>query len=78
MVIHELVAPVLAEAMAVKEALSWIDSMRWPSVILEADCLVVVQAIRSRTPMRSRFGVLISQCRDYMHSLNNVELLFVK
>lgn len=26
------VDPVLAEAMAVKEALSWIDEIKWPSV----------------------------------------------
>ncbi|KAL8098853.1 hypothetical protein AgCh_031539 [Apium graveolens] len=75
---YELVSPVLAEAMAVKEALSWIDARQWSGVTLESDCLVVVQAIRSKTPMRSRFGVVVTECRDFMHRLNNIELLFVK
>ncbi|XP_074369771.1 uncharacterized protein LOC141711268 [Apium graveolens] len=71
-------SPVLAEAIAVKEALSWIDQTKWLSVTLESDCLVVVQAIRSVTPMRSHFGVIISECRSFMQRLNNVQLLFVK
>lgn len=58
---YELVSPVLAEAMAVKEALSWIDTRQWSGVTLESDCLVVVQAIRSKTPMRSRFGVIVTE-----------------
>ena len=39
---HELVSPVLAEAMAVKKVLSWIDQMHWPMVTLESYCLAVV------------------------------------
>ncbi|WOG89983.1 hypothetical protein DCAR_0209224 [Daucus carota subsp. sativus] len=74
----ELLDPVLAEAMAVKEALSWIDEMQWPATTLESDCQIVVQAIRSVTPMRSRFGGIISECRILMQHLNNVELFFVK
>ena len=53
------VTPVLAEAMAVKEALSWIDTMEWPHVILVSDCLVVIQAIRSTTPMRYSLEALL-------------------
>ncbi|XP_074351398.1 uncharacterized protein LOC141690503 [Apium graveolens] len=51
-----LISPVLAEAMAVKEGLSWIDTLKWSRSVLESDCLVVVQAIRGLTPMRSHFG----------------------
>ncbi|XP_074328402.1 uncharacterized protein LOC141666310 [Apium graveolens] len=74
----EALAPVLTEAIAVKEALSWIDQKRWLPVILESDCLVVVQAIRSAAPMRSRFGEVISKCRNLVRRLNNIQLLFVK
>lgn len=58
------VAPVLAEVVAVNDALSWIDEMHWPKVTLVSDCLVVVQAIRSKTPMRSQFGSIIEEFRS--------------
>ena len=38
----QLSDPVLAEAMGVKEVLSWIEHMKWSSVTLESDYLVVV------------------------------------
>lgn len=71
-------APVLEEAMAVKEALSWIDAMQWGKVVLVSDCLVIVQAIRSQTPMRSQFGSVIEDCRKYLRRLNKVSLFHVK
>ncbi|XP_074342100.1 uncharacterized protein LOC141679517 [Apium graveolens] len=53
---HELLSPMLA--------LSWIDRMQWNNVTLESDCLAVVQAIRSKAPMRARFGGVIKECRE--------------
>ncbi|XP_063945892.1 uncharacterized protein LOC135151390 [Daucus carota subsp. sativus] len=78
LILPSKVAPVLGEAMAVKEALSWIDVMQWPKVILVSDCLVVVQAIRSKTPMRSQFGKVIEDCRSYIRRLNKISLYHVK
>lgn len=73
-----LVAPVLGEVMAVKEALSWCDSMPEKSITIESDCLVVVQAIRSSTHMRSYFGGIVEDCRRLLKRLNKVSLFFVK
>ena len=61
-----VVEPEVAEIMAIKEALSWLVHMNWQEVTLESDCLVVVQAIRSKTQMRSRFGVLVEECRTHL------------
>ncbi|KAL8100447.1 hypothetical protein AgCh_032636 [Apium graveolens] len=72
------VSPVLAEAMAIKEALSWIDEMHWKECTVVSDCLVVVQAIRSKTPMRSQFGSVIEECRSQLRRLNKVSLYHVK
>lgn len=59
-VVHNrLTSPITTEAMAMKEVLSWIASRRWPIVSLESDCLVVIQAVRSKTPMRSHFGMIV-------------------
>lgn len=78
-VVHShLVTPMLAETMAIKEALSWIDRTPWQQVTIEFDCLAVVQAIRGTTHMRSHFGQLVEECRVLMERLNNISLFFVK
>ena len=67
----------LAEAIAVKEALSWAKEMESQPITVETDCLVVVQLIRSTAPIRSRLGQVIEDCRDLIRS-NNFRLYFVK
>lgn len=61
-----------------KEALSWIDELKWTNVSVVSDCLVVIQSIRSKTPMRSHFGRVIEDCREYLRRLNKVYLYHVK
>lgn len=58
--------------MVIKEALSWIEKMNWPEVVLESDCLVAIQAIRSNTPMRSQFGVIVEGCRRPIRQLTKL------
>ncbi|XP_074374476.1 uncharacterized protein LOC141714880 [Apium graveolens] len=76
--IVEIMNPTLAEAIAVKEALSWAKELPGANFVIESDCLVVVQLIRSATPMRSRIGQIIEECRRSLQELNNVKLYFVK
>ncbi|XP_074359733.1 uncharacterized protein LOC141699810 [Apium graveolens] len=68
----------LAEALAIKEALSWIKNQGWQGVIVESDFLVAVQAIRSKAPMVSPFGRVIEACRAMLRDLNTVSLFFIK
>ncbi|XP_074325830.1 uncharacterized protein LOC141663881 [Apium graveolens] len=74
----EVMNPILAEAMAVKEALSWAKEWSDNIITIESDCLVVVQMIRSTTPMRSRLGKIIVECKDLVRVMNNAKLYFVK
>lgn len=74
----EVMNPSLAEAIAVNEALSWAKELSGNTIIIESDCLVVVQLIRSATPMRSRLGKVIVECRSLVRELNNVKLYFIK
>ena len=71
-------SPLLAETMAFKEALSWMETRGWTEATVESDCLVMVQAVRSTTSFRSYFGLLIEDCRNSLLSLNNVKLFYVK
>lgn len=72
-----VVQPELAEVMAIKEALSWMEVKGWYEGILETDCLVAAQAIRSRVLMYSPFGVVVEECRALFSRLNKIILLFV-
>ncbi|KAL8136154.1 hypothetical protein AgCh_010667 [Apium graveolens] len=74
----EVLHPTLAEALAIKEALSWIKTMEWNVVTIESDCLVVVQMIRSSAPMRSRLGQVIQECKEIIREANNLKLYFIK
>ncbi|XP_074361524.1 uncharacterized protein LOC141701782 [Apium graveolens] len=51
-----MISSTMAEALAIKEALSWIKASK---VLVESDCLTAIQAIRSKAPLLSPFG----QCK---------------
>ncbi|XP_074337681.1 uncharacterized protein LOC141674880 [Apium graveolens] len=72
------VQPELAEVMAIKEALSWMEASGWIEGTIETDCLVAAQAIMSRIKMHSPFGVVIEECRTLLSRLNKISLLFVR
>uniref|UniRef100_A0A803QPV3 Reverse transcriptase n=1 Tax=Cannabis sativa TaxID=3483 RepID=A0A803QPV3_CANSA len=68
----------VAEAIGIREVLSWLKENRWPQVYIETDSLCVVQAIHSSTDMISLFGSVIQDCKTLLASLNNVVVSFVK
>ncbi|XP_062103848.1 uncharacterized protein LOC133814961 [Humulus lupulus] len=72
------VKPLEAEALGLKEALSWIKRKEWRPVVLETDCLNVVHAVRSEVDMVSTFGLIIRDCKSLLNDLCNVDLFFVK
>ncbi|XP_074352658.1 uncharacterized protein LOC141691804 [Apium graveolens] len=74
----EVMQPVLGEALAIKEALSWAKEIHSHIVTVETDCLVAVQLIRSAVPMRSRMGKIIQDCREIIREVNNIKLYFIK
>ncbi|XP_062088335.1 uncharacterized protein LOC133794908 [Humulus lupulus] len=70
--------PDVAEAMGLKEVLSWIKNAQWQRVVIEMDSLVVVQAVRSSIYMPSVFGSIINDCKLLLSELSFVSLFFVK
>uniref|UniRef100_A0A803Q3U1 RNase H type-1 domain-containing protein n=1 Tax=Cannabis sativa TaxID=3483 RepID=A0A803Q3U1_CANSA len=68
----------VAEAMRVREALSWIKGHHWQSVSLETDCLLVVQALRVTFSIISLFGHVIDDCKHLLVLLRNISVIFVK
>uniref|UniRef100_A0A803QH35 RNase H type-1 domain-containing protein n=1 Tax=Cannabis sativa TaxID=3483 RepID=A0A803QH35_CANSA len=73
-----VIQPVVAEALGVKEALSWIKEKGWIGVYVETDCLSVTQALRSATNMISLFGSIINDCKAILSELSNDSVYFIK
>ncbi|KAM6561714.1 hypothetical protein CsatA_030953 [Cannabis sativa] len=73
-----VVQPEMAEAMGVREALSWIKKKAWHGVVVESDCLSVIQAIRSNLPLLSYFGSVISDCKLLLEQIGDVSIYFIK
>lgn len=72
--------PDVAEAIGIREALSWVKRNDWPSVILESDCLAAIQAIRCSSVNLSYLGRVIDECKTLLKELRsrNVTLKFVR
>lgn len=72
--------PEMAEAFGVKEALSRVKEKAYSEVIIESDCLVLIQAIRSSSVTISYLGRIVKEFKDLLASLDecNVTLNFVK
>ncbi|KAJ8753622.1 hypothetical protein K2173_022863 [Erythroxylum novogranatense] len=63
--------PKIAEALAIKEALSWIECTGWSRVIVESDCLLVIQALLARHfADATAFGDVISHSRVLVSQLD--------
>lgn len=75
-----VIQPELAEAMGVREALSWVNVSKWPKVEVETDCLVVVQAVRSNAIKLSYLGSIVEECKQLLAGFRDqqVTLKFIK
>ena len=67
-----------AEALGVKEALSWIKSIHALPIIIEIDCLEVFNAISNNTVYPNGFGLVIDGCRALARSIGEVTFSFVR
>ena len=66
----------MAEALSIKEALSWAKEMKLDNFILETDALKVVQFIRNPA-VTSPVGILVSDCVSLLKFFNNVVVTHV-
>ncbi|KAL9433206.1 hypothetical protein AB3S75_028098 [Citrus x aurantiifolia] len=53
-----------AEALGIREALSWLKEYQLPCVIVEMDCLQVFQALTGVFYGPNGFGLIIEDCRE--------------
>lgn len=72
--------PLLAEAIGVRDILSWVKGKGWQAVELETDCLALIQVIRCSTINLSYLGRVVDECRNLLLLLQDrqITLSFVK
>lgn len=75
-----LFLPEIAEAMGVREALSWTKQQNLQAIVIETDCPVLVQALRSSGNLRSYFGRIIAECKSLLVELSDrrVSVFYIK
>ncbi|KAH9757273.1 Magnesium dechelatase SGRL [Citrus sinensis] len=67
-----------AEAIEVREALSWLKKFAFHYVILDMDSLQVFNALHDKTSYPNGFGSIIDDCRALVRSLREVAFSFVR
>ncbi|XP_073132699.1 uncharacterized protein [Henckelia pumila] len=55
--------PAMAEALAIREALSWIRNLHLSSIIMESDALLIIEALNSTEPDFSNVNLIIEDCK---------------
>ncbi|XP_019186481.1 PREDICTED: uncharacterized protein LOC109181184 [Ipomoea nil] len=71
-------SPLMAEAQAYKEALSWLLERDTTSVSLLTDCMELAAIFRHHhTPIHSYVGVTVDQCRTFMSFFNRITLDYI-
>ncbi|XP_060961850.1 uncharacterized protein LOC133032047 [Cannabis sativa] len=67
-----------AEALGLKEVLSWLKDNDLSNVVVESDSLVTIQAVRSSIFFSSTFGFCVTECQSLLSNLCDVDLCFIK
>nr|GMD26765.1 uncharacterized protein LOC109146933 [Ipomoea batatas] len=71
--------PQVAEAMAIKEVLTWImDNMPTQRFIVETDCMVIVAKLKQKQCDTTYLGVVVRSILELMRSCEQVVVTFVK
>ncbi|XP_019184158.1 PREDICTED: uncharacterized protein LOC109179042 [Ipomoea nil] len=70
--------PLMAEAMAVTEALSWLKNNGYTAVSLFTDCAVLVSSIRNACSFRSYFGFILDSCIRLISSMPGTVVSYVR
>ncbi|CAH9141098.1 unnamed protein product [Cuscuta epithymum] len=66
-----------AEALATREALSWIKETSWSNIDVESDALQLIKAIQDGQ-QESAFGVIVEDIKDLSTSISGIEFTYVK
>ena len=67
-----------AEALRVREVLSWIKCHQLSCIIVEVDCFQVFKALTENYSCPNGYGLILDDCRDLAHFIEDVRFSFVR
>ncbi|XP_019178318.1 PREDICTED: uncharacterized protein LOC109173534 [Ipomoea nil] len=76
--IEGIVDPYMAEAIGVREMLSWLKEQHHRSIIIESDCLSFCNAFNSRSFDLSYVGLIVKQCVLIARDIGDVSITHVR
>lgn len=70
--------PQEVEAMGLWSALNWLKDLGFESIIIEMDCLSVVNAVTKATLNNSDFGTIMSHCNFILSHYPNFRISYIR
>ncbi|KAH9726542.1 reverse transcriptase domain-containing protein [Citrus sinensis] len=67
-----------AEALGVREILSWIKQRQLSCVVVEMDCFQVFKALTENYSCPNGYGLILDDCRALVKSIRDIEFSFVR
>ncbi|XP_073152648.1 uncharacterized protein [Henckelia pumila] len=69
--------PTTAEALSIKEALSWLKSVDCSQIIVESDALLVIKALNNSEPDSSSLSLIVEDCKILARDFSSCHFVFV-
>ncbi|XP_073152693.1 uncharacterized protein [Henckelia pumila] len=76
--VHGSNDPALAEALAIREALSWIKDLHFPSIIVESDALTITDALNNSILDCSALNLIIEDCKLLARDVSSCTFVFAR
>jgi len=71
-------SPLEAEALGLREAISWLGELGLSMVQIELDCKLVVEDIMDKSNNQSDFDNILSSCRSLLQQFPNFKIRFIR
>lgn len=70
-------SPLIAEAVGIREVLSWIKSGDFGPIIVESDLKLLVDALKSNVEDESSVGIIVDDCKALLQAITDCSVCFV-
>lgn len=71
-------SPILAEALSIQEAFSWLKNLQVREVVVESDSQSLINALNQNDVDFSSFGLVIENCKTMQKVFNHCSFVFVR
>lgn len=69
--------PTVAEALGIREALSWLKANNFSQVEFETDCQLLVFALQQVIQPSTSLGLVVSDCLNLIRELSSISIVFI-